>query len=690
MHSTMTIKLSKHMPIPLPIPLFAVCLIMIAGQAAVAQQDEPPAVAQQDGPPAVQQDGPPAVVRQDGLPAAEPPEPVHLPALAEPEMADKLISVDFNQVDIRVVLKIISDITGANFLVDDNVKGTVTLISPTKIRLGEVYAVLESVLQVKGYAAVPSGQTIKIVPRADAVKHNLSTRVGADPAAIPVNDSVVTQIIPLRYARAADVAGLISPLAGAGSHVATYPETNSIVITDTSSNIHHIARIIQEADVAGAQTETRVFQLRYASAQTLSQQITQMMEKSSGAVAVAAAAAARAPGMPDATARIIPDTRTNSILVLAATRDMPAIAELVARLDVERPLGAGTIHVVYLKNAEAKDMVKSLTTAVEKAAPQDAAEKREPINITADEGTNALIVMASAQDYAVIEDIISKLDIVREQVLVELRIIEASEEVLREIGIDWATLDQAVSDSYRGFGYTNFGMRVESASGNLEGLGVGMFKKVGGTTQIGAILKALERHSGVNILSTPHILTSNNSEATILVGENIPYVKESRVTETDPATPTLIKTYDYKDVGITLKITPHISKDKVVRMDINSEFTKLIEGSVQTNVDTPTTAKREARTVVSIRDGSTVVIGGLMRDDKVRFEKRVPILADIPLLGFLFRWKKDLVQKTNLLLFITPHVLTDDGGLSAMTETRQREAGIDPAQGTPAKPTAGF
>lgn len=656
MRSILTIRFSRHALARLVIA----CLLMAAGL---------PVAGQQDGLPAAQ------------LPAAQPPPaephgPVHLPALAEPGMADKLISVDFNQVDIRVVLKTISDITGANFLVDDNVKGNVTLISPTKIRLGEVYAVLESLLQVKGYAAVPAGRTIKILPRAEAARHNLATRVGADPAAIPVNDSVVTQIIPLKYANAAAVAGLIGPLAGTGSHVATYPETNSIIITDTSSNIHHVARIIREADVPGAQTETRVFQLRHASAQTLAQQITQMMEKLPGA------AVARAPGVPDAGVKIVPDARTNSIIVLAATRDLPAIAELVTRLDVERPIEAGTVHVVYLKNAEAKDVVKSLTAAVEKAAPPDAADKREPINVTADEGTNALIVMASAQDFAVIEDIIAKLDVVREQVLVELRIIEATEEVLREIGIDWATLDQAVSDSYRGFGYTNFGMRVESASGDLEGLGVGVFKKVGGTTQIGAILKALERHSGVNILSTPHILTSNNSEATILVGENIPYVKESRVTETDPATPTMIKTYDYKDVGITLKITPHISKDKVVRMDINSEFTKLIEGSVQTSVDTPTTAKREARTVVSIKDGSTVVIGGLMRDDKVRFEKRVPILADVPLLGVLFRWKKDLVQKTNLLMFITPHVLTGDEELSAMTETRQREAGLDAAGAT--------
>jgi len=624
---------------------------------------------------------------QQAAKAPEPPVEGHpLPALAEPGVADKMISVDFNQVDIRVVLKTISDITGANFLVDDNVKGTVTLISPTKIRMGEVYKVLQSILEVKGYAAVPSGHTIKIVPRADAVKRNILIRTGSDPASIALDDSVITQIIPLRYANATEIAALVSPLVGPGALVATYPQTNTIMITDTSSNIHHIARIIQETDVAGAQTETCVIPLRHASAQVLSQQVSQMMEKG----AAGAAKQTRTPGTPDASVKIIPDARTNSLVVLAPRKEIDAIRELVARLDVERSIEASNIHVVYLKNAEAKDVVKSLTAAVEKTAKLEGApEKTESFQITADEGTNALIVTASAQDFKVIEDIIAKLDIPREQVLVELRIIEASEEVLKEIGVDWATLDQAVADSYRGFGYTNFGVRVESASGDLEGLGVGAFKKINGTTQIGAILKALERHSGVNILSTPHILTSNNQQATILVGENIPYVKESRVTETDPATPTLIKTYDYRDVGIMLNITPHISQEKLVRLEIDSRFTKLIEGTARTSTDTPTTAKREAKTVVSIMDGSTVVIGGLMRDDKVSLEKRVPILADIPLLGFLFKWRRDLLQKTNLLLFITPHVLTSDAELLDMTSAKQSEAQLDAAPGAAERTTIG-
>lgn len=617
----------------------------------------------------------PAPKEQARTPAGrEPPGRVHLPALTDPEMADKLISVDFSQVDIRIVLKTISDITGVNFLVDDNIRGTVTLISPTKIRLGEVYKVLESILEVKGYAAVPAGKIVKIIPRVEAAKRNLMTRVGSDPAAIPQEDTVVTQIIPLRFANAGEVSTLIAPLASTGAHVATYPQTNTIMITDTSSNIYHIARIIREFDVPGTQEEMSVIQLKHASAQVLSYQVAQMMEQTQ--VATTRPRPGRQPRIRQTRTvlKILPDARTNSLIVLASARDTETIKGLVKWLDVERPLEASNIHVVYLEHAAAKELVESLSKAVGKMAKGDAGQKLEPAQITADESTNALIITASPQDFKVIADMIAKLDIVREQVLVEMRILEATDEALTEIGFDWATLTRASAESVRGFGYTNLGPRVESTTGDIEGLAVGVFKDIGGVVRIGAVVKALERHAGVNVLSTPHILTSNHQQATILVGENIPYVKESRITEADPATPTAIKTYDYKDVGIELKITPHISQGGLVRLEIDTIFTKLIEGAAGAGADTPTTAKREAKTVVSIMGGATVVIGGLIRDDKVTTEKAVPFVSDIPLLGRLFKWKRNVVQKTNLLFFITPHVLTNKDDLARMTLRKEAEA----------------
>jgi general secretion pathway protein D len=600
--------------------------------------------------------------------------PVNLPVLDKPGMADELISMNFDQMDIRAVLKTIGDITGINFVVDENVRGTVTVMSPTKIRLSEVYRVLESILEVRGYAAVPAGDLVKIVPRAEAARRDLQVRVGSDPSLIPQNDSIVTQIIPLNYVSAAEVSGVIQPLLSAGTQMATYPTTNSIVITDTSSSIHRVARIIQKLDVPGSKEQVTVMGLNYASAQVFSEQIIGIMEKSKGAPSQTTRT--RNTGQPETGMRILPDMRTNSLIVVANAQDTETIRELVKQLDVPRPIGTNNVHVVYLKNAQSKEVAQSLTTALGNLKIAGALEGIQPVQVTADEGTNALIIAASAQDFEVIAGIVEKLDIIREQVLVEMLIMEVSEDALKEIGIDWAILDQAVEDSVRAFGGTNFGLRVDAASGDLEGLVVGAWKKNGSSITYGTVLHALEKLSGVNILSTPHILTSNHHKARIVVGENRPFVMQSRITEnTDLITPTVIKTYEYKDVGISLEITPHISQGGLVRLEINSEFTKLIEDVTSPSTDTPTTAKREAQTVVSMNSGSTVVIGGLIRDDKVTIEKKIPLVSDIPVVGGLFKFKRDRLQKTNLLIFITPHVMSSQKDLQQITEKKKKEMG---------------
>ncbi len=600
--------------------------------------------------------------------------PVNLPMLDEPGKADELIYVNFDQVDIRVMLKTIGDITGINFIIDDNIRGTVTVMSPTKIRLGEIYEVLESILDVHGYAAVPAGagDLVKIVPRAEAVKRNLQVRIGSNPSEIPKNDSLVTQIIPLRYADVSEVSQIIRPLLATGLHMATYPRTNSIMVTDTSSNIHHIAKIIHNLDVPGSQEQVTLIGLSYASAEVLSEQITRIMDKSK--------AISSQPGRIRTTPtietgiKILPDVRTNSLIVVANAQDTDTIERLAKQLDTERPRGTNNVHVVYLRNAQAVDTAQSLTGALANLRIAGAIEGAQNVQVTADEGTNALIITASAQDFEVIAEIIQKLDIVREQVLVEMLIMEVSEDSLQEIGIDWATLDEAVADSVRYFGVTNFGPRVDFVSGDLEGLAVGMWKGTGTDVSIGAILHALQKQSDVNILSTPHITTSNHNKAKIIVGENRAFTTQSRITEaTDPITPTVIKTFEYKDVGISLEITPHISQGDFVRLEINSEFTKLIEDVTAPSPDTPTTAKRQAETIVSMNSGSTVVIGGLIRDDKTTIEKKIPLVGDLPLVGGLFKYQKDQLQKTNLLIFITPYILSSQEDLEQITEKKKQE-----------------
>jgi len=596
---------------------------------------------------------------------------VGLAKLTNPKMADELISVNFDQVDIRVVLKTIGDITGINFIVDDNVRGTVTVMSPTKIRLGDVYEFLESILEVKGCAAIPAGDVVKIVPRAEAAKRNLQVRIGSDPCEIDRTDSIVTQIIPLTHADVTGISEIIKPLLPKDAYMATYPKTNSILIADTSSNIHYIAKIIQTLDV---EEKVKIIPLKYASAKVLGEQITRMMEKSRAASPQASGT--RVTPQTEAGIKILPDVRTNSLIVIANQQDVRTIETLVASLDVERPSRASNVQVVYLKNAQAKEVATSLTAALANLKITGALEGVQEVQVSADEGTNALIVTASPQDFQVIADIIDKLDIVREQVIVDMLIVEVSEDTLKEIGIDWATIDDAVADSVRFFGATNFGPRVDFIGGDWEGFSVGAWKQTSSGLGIAAILRALEQKSGVNILSKPNILTSNHHKAKIIVGENIPVVSQSRITEADPATPTSIHTFEYKDVGISLEITPHISQGGLIRLEIASEFTKLIENvTVSSDIAayTPTTAKRQAQTVVCVNSGATVVIGGLIRDDKVTLEKKIPLVSDIPLIGNLFRFSRDRLQKTNLLMFITPHVMASQEDLDKMTAAKKSE-----------------
>jgi general secretion pathway protein D len=581
-----------------------------------------------------------------------------------------MVQVNFEDVDIRTVLKTIGEITGINFIPHQSVSGMVTVMSPTPIRLGDIYPFLQSILDVHGYATVEADHVVKVVPKTEATKRNLQVRIGADPRAIPRNDAMATQILPLRYADAGEVSQIVQPLLSAGGLMATYPRTNAIMVTDTSANIHHIAQIIAQLDVEGSRENVVLFPLTHASAQVLSEQVVRILDESR--TAAAPSGRARPAQIEGQGTKVLPDTRTNSLIVVGGEQSVETIRRLVAQLDVERPTGVDNVHVTYLKNADANDVAPSLEAALAGMRLTDTVDARQPIQVTADSSTNSLIVVASPQDFAMISQIVEKLDIVREQVLVEMTILEVSEEALKELGVDWATLDAAVSNSVRGFGLTNLGPRVNFLSGDLEGLAVGAWKDTSAGVQIGAILQALQKKSGVNILSTPHVLTSNHRKAKIVVGENTPFVVQSRVTETtDFLTPTVIKQYEYKDVGITLDITPHVSQSGLVRLEIDSEFTKLIDSVTAASSDTPTTAKRSAQTVVTMGSGATVVIGGLIRDDKTRVENRVPLIGDVPVVGNLFRWQRDRVQKTNLLIFITPHVMTSPEQLQQITDSKR-------------------
>jgi len=595
-----------------------------------------------------------------------------LPALNDPCLVNQLIAVDFDQLDIRTIVKTVSDITGINIIVDAAVSGEVTVHTPTQIRLGELYSYLESILSVKGYAAVPAADHVKIVPRQDAVKYNPPFRIGGDPNQIPRNDSIVTQFIHIRYAAAREISTILTGRMPSATELSVYAPTNTLMITGTSANIHHLARIVQLLDVPGAKDVYTVIHLRHAAAEVLSRQILELMQQDNSGPARRNLPGGTLNGQ----VHIQANQQTNSLIVTASPQDTQVIRQLVERLDIERPIGTDNMHVVYLKNASAKDIAEALSPALVNLKATTPGGAQPQVFLNPEPGTNSLIVIAATQDFQQIARIIEKLDIVREQVLVELLIVEVTDDNLREIGIDWATFDQAVSNSVRYFGSTAYGIRDGFISGDLEGLAVGAFKEVAGEVRIGAILKALQKISEVNILSIPHVVTSNHRKALVLVGDNIPYVEGDRVTETDPSTPTIIRNIKYKDVGISMEITPHISQGDSIRLEIDSEFTQLIESVTGLSADTPTTAKRQVETEVSMMDGATIIIGGLIRDDKTTLVEKIPLLGDIPLLGELFKFRRDRIQKTNLLLFITPHIMSSHGDMARMTREKQKQ--IDP------------
>jgi general secretion pathway protein D len=623
--------------------------------------------------------GPTAPAEQDKPKPAPAPQPyiTRAPAtnmpLLKPGMADEKVSINFDNVDIRTVLKTIGEITGINFIPHESVTGTVTVMSPTPIRLGDIYAFLQSILDVHRYATIEMDNAVKVVPKAEAAKNHLQVRIGADPADMPLTDVIVTQIIPLQYADAAEILQIIEPILSTGAQITTYPRTNSLMITDTSANIHHVAQVLQQLDVEGSKEKVLLFPLKHASAQVTSEQLTRILDRNRAAGL--APGRANGPQMPGNGPRVLPDERTNALIVIANEQDVQTVTGLIEQIDIERPAGMNNINVIYLKNADANEVARSIEETMSNMKLTGVAQGVQPVRVTADPSTNALLVAATPQDFKVIAEIAEKLDIVREQVLVEVQIIEVTDESLREIGVDWATLDDAVVDSVRGFGITNLGPRINFLSGRAEGLFAGAWQLgAAGDLKIGAILQALEKQSGVNILSTPQLLTSNHRKAKMIVGENRPFVTASRITETtDPINPTVIKSFEYKDVGITLEVTPHISQGGLIRLELNSEFTKLIDDITTVSLDTPTTAKRTIQTVVTMGSGVTVVIGGLIRDDKVKTVKKIPLLGDLPLVGPLFQSQRDHVQKTNLLLFITPHVMSDQQDLQKMTQQKKEE-----------------
>ena len=592
------------------------------------------------------------------------------------EKMERYITIDFNNVDITIFIKFISELTGKNFVVDRRVKGKVTIISPTKISIKEAYRVFQSVLEVHGYSTVQAGQVIKIVPSPDARTKSIETKLKEE-AAFP-DDKVVTQLIPLTYADPDEVKRLFTPLVSKSSVILSYPPTNMLIVTDVYSNIQRLMRILKAIDVTGIGQEISVVPLEFSDAAKLATVLKSVFQTSQKP---------KKGGTPKVF-QFVADERTNTIILLASEVDTARVKRLIRLLDKQVPRGKEKIHVYYLENATAEDLAKVLQALPEKTSSSAKGPKKSPIvsekvNITPDKATNSLIIMADKDDYLVLEEIIEKLDIPRTMVYIECLIMEVDVDKDFNVGTEWTAMTEvsyqgkegAAGGGYSGAdpGYSNLG---GVAAGNLPvGFSLGVFTEalqIGGVQfpNLAAIVQAYQKDKDVHILSTPQILTTDNEEATIHVGKNVPYQTRSAA-EVGLET---YSSYEYKDVGITLKITPQISEERLVRLNIFQEISKLDELST-TSPDRPTTLKRTIETTVIVKDGRTIVIGGLIEDVSTSRDYKVPCLGEIPLLGWLFRSYSWSGEKTNLFIFLTPKVVKRP--VEAETINREKRDLID-------------
>lgn len=581
------------------------------------------------------------------------------------------ITIDFDNVDITIFIKFISELTGKNFVVDKAVRGNVTVISPRKISVREAYKVFESVLEVHGFSAIPSGDIIKIVPSREAMTRNVETRLKRE--AITPDDRVATQIVSLNYANPDELKKMLTPLVSKSSIILSYPPTGMLVVTDLLSNIERLLKIINALDTEGIEEQISVIPLERASSAAVAKSLSQIFQKTAPQKGRLAASGIQ----------IVSDERTNTIITLASENDTARIRQLIDLLDRDVPRGEERLRVYRLENADAEELAKVLMNLPSQETKNTgkgiAPLLSKDINIIPDKATNTLIITAERDDYKVLEGVIKQLDIPRPMVYIEALIMEVNVGKGLNLGVEWMAGDRLHSDSSK---YVGGGFRgkeimptVNATTGALtsfpEGLSLGIFSEtinIGGIEfpNLGAIIQAYQRDEDVHILSTPQILTLDNEEAEIYVGENVPYQTRAETSSTDID----YSSYEYKDVGVTLRITPQISQGRFVRLNIFQEVTKLVTEAGQQTVR-PTTLKRTAKTAVTIKDKNSIVIGGLIGEDITYTTYKVPCLGNIPFLGWLFKYESEASEKKNLFIFITPHIVENPEEAEEIYDTKQ-------------------
>ena len=614
------------------------------------------------------------------------------------EKGEKYISFNFQDTEINLVLKFFADIAGLTIIKDDAVRGKVTVISSQKIPLEDALEALESIMEVKGYTMIRSGKVVKIMSQKKALTKKVETLVGKISPQIRPSDQIITQIIPLEYIAAAELKKDLVPLSLPGGHIIANTRSNTLIVTDTASNLQRLAKIINELDVEvyAEKIQIEIISLTYADEVELANILNQTLnlpeaelrrpriqkKETKKREKVLKILDEIIPGI-IGKVKIIPDKRLHSLIIITAEPNIPIIRKLIADLDKESPATGDNIRVFALQNGRAQEISKVLqelftTLAKEEKKGKEVSEKVKTedifakeeiggiigkVSIVADKRTNSLIITSLPQNFPSIARLIKKLDVRSPQALIEVLIAEVTLTDELKYGLEWNYTKQY---ERRGGVTKTYQNTWDLDSFIAEGFKYSILR----ADVLEQVLQALAKGTELKILSSPRILASDNQEAKIKIGEEVPILKDIIIDESGDMT----KSYDYKDVTIELTVTPTINANRDVSLDIRQVVKKI--ASYDTELNAPIIATREANTFVVVQDGQTVVIGGLIKDDESRAISKIPILGDIPLLGVLFRKERIVNEKTELLIFLTPHVIVTPEEADEVTSQQKGETKI--------------
>ena len=639
-------------------------------------------------------------------------------AAAESGKPGELVTLNFSNAEIEAVARTMASITGYNVVVDPRVKGTVSLVTEKPVSRRVAMNQFLAALRLQGFTMVESAGLYKVVPEADAKLQSGAVTLDSGPASgMAMGNQITTQIFRLNFESANNLVPILRPLISPNNTINANPGNNSLIITDYADNLRRMARIIAAMDVSNA-TEVEVLPLKHAIAVDLAPLVLRLVE-SSGTGAVA--------GQADTSFKtiLVAEPRSNTLILRAANPARVALVKsLVDKLDQPGAPGtngaAGNIYVVYLKNADATKLAATLRAALSgevrtpaASAPSLGGAPGGPMGastaassstsasatggqVQADPATNALIITAPEPQYRQLRAVIDKLDARRAQVFVESLIAEVSADRAAEFGIQWQGALGKNGDGVIGFLGTNFGtggnniinLATQGATGSVapgRGVNLGALQQTNGIYVLGFLARFLEESGSGNVLSTPNLLTLDNEEAKIVIGQNVPFIT-GQFTNTNAGNGAVnpFQTIERKDVGLTLKVKPQISENGTVKLAIYQEVSSVLASTVNA-LNGPTTNKRTIESNVLVEDGAVVVLGGLLQDEYAGNQEKVPALGDVPFFGNLFKSETRSRKKTNLMVFLRPVVVRDAQATERLSLDRYdlMRSGLNEAQPVP-------